>query len=344
MLTTNKQLTIIHKKMHEVNISFLVSGKEDEEGRTGNPSKELEADIKRIVLKLMKSHLISSDKLNCLQYTVFLLASEDKSFRSKMMTCCWDIFIAKTQHSIFRQAAISYLSGFLCRSKSAKNKVARKWLVKIINWIHDYLRLDSSNDLDYMNINLESNGAFYSACQAAFYLIAFRHADFVIDDDVSFLSNLELGSIISHPLNPLRAICAGIVSEFSKVTAFYQVCYCKNVIMRNNRITLPVIGDIASASPSTATKQLLDKYFPFDHYLLPRTKYLVAPHFREYEALVMSESEEDVEANDRDDGDGDDLLESMEDETGRQRRSSQSSATSRTRTISLTLISELNEI
>jgi len=54
----------------------LESGKEDEEGRTGNPSKELEADIKRIVLKLMKSHLISSDKLNCLQYTVFLLLAK----------------------------------------------------------------------------------------------------------------------------------------------------------------------------------------------------------------------------------------------------------------------------
>ena len=323
------------------------SGMEGEENAKKLAAEVTANDTKRIFLMLMKTHLISSDKINSLQYTIFLLASSNKSYRQKMLSSCWDIFTTKTQHSIFRQAAISYLSGFLCRSRPVKNKAARKWLVKIINWIHDYLRLDGSNDLDYMEVNLDANGPFYSACQAAFYVIAFRHSDFVVEDDVSFLSNLELNSIITHPLNPLRAISSNVVKEFSKVTAFYQVCYCKNVILRNNRITLPVIGNSSSERSATATKLMLDKYFPFDPYLLSRTKHLVAPFYREHVASLTSESEVEEEKEEDEGSDQEYILESPKGVAGRRSRclsSSSSTTQGRTRTISLTLTTELDEI
>jgi RNA polymerase I-specific transcription initiation factor RRN3 len=118
---------------------------------------------------------------------------------------------------------------------------------------------------------------------------------------------------VSHQLNPLRVMQSGVVKEFSKVVSHYQLAYCKTVMERNRRITLPVMG-LSSNSSSTVVKPLLlDNYFPFDPYMLPRTKHWVEPHYRPHESTLDYESadsseeegEEEGEAEGEEDGEED---------------------------------------
>lgn len=44
-------------------------------------------------------------------------------------------------------------------------------------WIHMYI--DTQDGLDSINWDLRIHSVFYSVCQAVFYIITFRHKDFV---------------------------------------------------------------------------------------------------------------------------------------------------------------------
>merc|ERR1712024_217829 len=95
------------------------------------------------------------------------------------------------------------------------------------------------------------------------------------------MGSLNINTLVTCHLNPLRVCLAGVVRNFSSVSRHYQLAYCQTIIERNNRINLPVIGHISSAN-LTCRPLLIDCYFPFDPYLLPRSKSWVTPFYREY--------------------------------------------------------------
>ena len=130
-------------------------------------------------LKLFTSHILTSDKLNSVQFIVFFLVNQSKAYIKQFLNINLEIFKSVNQASIIRQSAINHFGGFLCRSLEVGPKTLRKRLNQLVKWIHGYIGRDSSAACDYMAVNLTSHGAFYSACQAAFYVVAFRHADLV---------------------------------------------------------------------------------------------------------------------------------------------------------------------
>ena len=52
---------------------------------------------------------------------------------------------------------------------------------------------------------------------------------------MSYLRSLDINTIITHPLNPLRVINKNVLREFARIMTFYQVAYCNNIILRNKR-------------------------------------------------------------------------------------------------------------
>ena len=67
--------------------------------------------------------------------------------------------------------------------------------------------------------------------------------------------------------------------NFTSVARNYQLAYCQTVIERNNRINLPVVGNLSSANV-TGKPLLLDCYFPFDPYRLPNSKHWINEFYR----------------------------------------------------------------
>ena len=53
----------------------------------------------------------------------------------------------------------------------------RSYSMKLVQMacLQDYMERDGTHNLDFMVTNLSSHGPFYSASQALFYTIAFRH-------------------------------------------------------------------------------------------------------------------------------------------------------------------------
>eukprot|EP00088_Acartia_fossae_P015583 TRINITY_DN1856_c0_g1_i2.p1 TRINITY_DN1856_c0_g1~~TRINITY_DN1856_c0_g1_i2.p1 ORF type:complete len:806 (-),score=215.08 TRINITY_DN1856_c0_g1_i2:792-3209(-) len=355
MLDTSLEnlLTFVKKKtflVEEVKKSAATekddSKKEGAEEQLETFSKDTGDPMMQTFLKLFTTHILTSDKLNSVQFIVFFLVNQSKAYIKQFLNINLEIFKSVNQASIIRQSAINHYGGFLCRSLEVGPKTLRKRLNQLVKWIHDYIGRDSSAECDYMAVNLTSHGPFYSACQAAFYVVAFRHADLVENDDVTYLRSLDMNTIITHPLNPLRVINKNVLREFARIMTFYQVAYCNNIILRNKRITLPVIG-LSSAGPSTAQGKalMLDDYFPYDKYLLPKTVSLIKPLYREFQPLVNhvsdtdassgSDSEDSIDDADKQ-SDCSSFTAQQKQQQHQSRRRTPSSSSRRSRTLSVT--------
>ena len=153
----------------------------------------------------------------------------------------------------------------------------QSFLERIVDWIHGYIsaREDQPNSKrrghgDYMYVDIRAHGPFYAACQSALYIFAFRsvqtrrdvsyfalfifpsfpllkfctrHEEFVSNESLlRFLRGLNLSTVVTSRLNPLRVCLPSVVANFAAVARKYQLVYCDAIIERNARINLPVVG------------------------------------------------------------------------------------------------------
>merc|ERR1711874_94434 len=173
----------------------------------------------------------------------------------------------------------------------------------------DYLRtreLTAGQRLDFMHTDINKHGAFYSACQAIFYVFTFRHSDLTgRPESMRRLQGMSWQTLITSSLNPLRVCLPGIVKNFSSLAKNYQLAYCTAIVQRNSRINLPVVGSMSS---SKAKPLLLDCFFPFDPYMLEDSRVFVTNIYRPFTGEFIDDSEDEEE----DSGESEEEEEDME--------------------------------
>lgn len=194
-------------------------------------------------------------------------------------------------------------------------------LKRLMEWIHKYIaareerKSSKRSGDDPFFCDLKAHGPFYAACQAAFYIFAFRHQEFVAGGrkEMEFLSALGFQQVVTCSLNPLRVIMPSVVSNFSALVRHLQLAYCDTIIARNARITLPVVGSLSQSGGSKAL--LLDSFFPFDPYLLKKSRHYIDDSFRVYTgALVGNDDDEEEESGEEDEDNNDSDMDSVQEE------------------------------
>lgn len=105
--------------------------------------------------------------------------------------------------------------------------------------------------------------------------------------DLLFLQSLQLNSIVTSALNPLRVCQPAVATAFSGVTRAHQLAYCHTILERNARKKLATI----SGNDLLAPVESLDTFFPFDQYMLKKSGRRIEPIYRQYQA---SEAEERI--------------------------------------------------
>jgi len=254
------------------------------------------------LMDIYTSHLLPTFNIVHSQYIIFYLANIDPGLAQRFLTVTWRTFSSPNSPSITRQTAMSYLASFLSRSAVITPQQVLAHLGRLSSWAHSYVRTRESQDcgLDFMYTDLAKHGPFYSACQAIFYIFAFRHQELTATPKrLKAVQGLAWHSLVASGLNPLRVCLPGVVRNFSACARHYQLAYCQAVIERNNRINLPVVGSLSSGA--SVKPLLLDCFFPFDPCLLPRVKPWVETHYLQYQGLqgiLQTEEEDDEESSD----------------------------------------------
>lgn len=106
--------------------------------------------------------------------------------------------------------------------------------------------------------------------------------------DLLFLQSLQLSSIVTCQLNPLRVCFPSVVKAFAGITRSYQLAYCHTIIEKNNRKEL---ATIYSNNHSETNDEILNIYFPFDPCLLKELANIIKPIYLTYEDCNSSISE-----------------------------------------------------
>lgn len=102
-----------------------------------------------------------------------------------------------------------------------------------------------------------------------------------------------------------------IATNFANVSRHYQVVYCHAIIERNQRSDLPMARDVlhsAAAGQHSQYSTIIESYFPFDPYVLARSRRWIEPIYRQYVDYLSGGGGADE--------DEDDEMEDAEDETG----------------------------
>lgn len=250
-------------------------------------TKELYRDLLSVFDKL-----ILPTHASChVQYTLFYLCSFRLALAEAFLDHLWKILQNPSQPAVLRQAAAGYLGSFLARAKFIPVLSVRACLDLLLSWIHGYIdSQDGSGRQVCCDISL--HGPFYTACQAVFYTLIFRHRAMLeanMKKGLEYLQSLNLERVVMCQLNPLKVCLPSVTSMFAAITRKYQVVFCYTIIERNNRHVLPVVRSSAGGDSVTTNTNPLDSFFPFDPYLLKRSGQLIEPLYQVWDDLADTE-------------------------------------------------------
>jgi len=270
-------------------------------------------------MKIFSTHVLPTFNIVHTQFLYLYLASLSPTICSRFLLENWRIFSNPNTPSILRQTAMAYIASFLSRANFAPVNLVMTYLDRITSWAMSYIRSreTQASGMDFMYTDLNHHGPFYSACQAIFYVFAFRHTELTTSETrMKTLQGMSWQSLITSHLNPLRVCLPGVVRNFSAIARGYQLAYCTSIIQRNSRINLPVVGSLSQAS-SKGKPLLLDCFFPFDPYLLEETKDYVGQIYRPYTGEIIADSDEEESSDDESE---EDEVDTPDSGLGRKRR------------------------
>ncbi|XP_061455732.1 RNA polymerase I-specific transcription initiation factor RRN3 isoform X1 [Rhineura floridana] len=218
------------------------------------------------------------------QYIMFYLSSFKLGIAEAFVEHLWKKLRHPNTPAVIRQAAGNYVGSFLARAKFVPILTVKTCLDLVVSWLHTYIDNQDTGSKAFCDVAL--HGPFYAACQAVFYVVIFRHKQILdgnLKKGLAFLQSLNFERIVMCQLNPLKVCLPSIVNFFAALTRKYQIAFCDTIIERNRRQVLPVIRSSCGGDSVETCTNPLDSFFPFDPYILKRSKNVISPLYQFWE-------------------------------------------------------------
>lgn len=165
----------------------------------------------------------------------------------------------------------------LARGKFIPQTRIKQTLHDLCRWAHDYVeKSDSSQN----TTSVKAHMVFYAVCEAIFYVISFRSRDLTnSNENLTFLQSLQLSTLVTCHLNPLRVCLPAVATAFAGITRAHQLAYCHTILERNARRKLAMVYQNEIVMPD----ETLDTTFPFDPYLLKKSGAFIENIYQHYQ-------------------------------------------------------------
>lgn len=276
---------------------YLYSESHDGEGKLlWDKAKPLFQDL----IKIFDEVILLTHASNHVQFLLFFFLSFKPALGQFFIQMLWKKVSDVNIPPIIRQAAVCYMASFMARAMYLPLTVVKDTITEMSRWIHSYIdNEDGSNRSDLQDKRI--HGVFYTTCQSLFYIIAFRHKELIQNKGLNHLQSLGLTKIVTCRLNPLRVCLPVIVTNFAAIARSFQLAYCYAIMERNARSTLPTVYQDSSGLMSGISHTHLDEFFPFDPYLLKRSKAFIDPLYREYSGPAEKEKPQSPSKDEDDD-------------------------------------------
>ncbi|KAH6638025.1 RNA polymerase I-specific transcription initiation factor RRN3 [Boeremia exigua] len=266
------------------------------------------------------------------QFLLFHFSQTSADLTERFAGCCSHLAFDQLRPHILRVAAAAYLASFIARGAHVSGAVVRDVFDLLC---HHLERLRIQQEPGCKGPDLRRYGTYYAISQALLYTFCFRWRDLIVtpdghtptDEDIiyhegdfTWYNNVQeiIRRNIFSALNPLKICAPSIVAQFARMAHHLRFLYVYPLIETNKRVRLArsmagaYLGGIGGRETALSQKRgddmfLLDAYFPFDPYVLPRSKRWIEPDYVQWKPVPgMPVERDEEESEDEEEGDDED--------------------------------------
>ena len=265
------------------------------------------------------------------QFLLFHFSQMSPDLIDRFAVRCTQLAFDPSRPQILRVAAAAYLASFIARGAH----VPRETVCDVFELFGTQLEvLRQELEPTCKGPSLQRYGTYYAIAQALLYAFCFRWRDLIVtpdglppsDQDIVYHEgdfkwyrdvNKTLQKNIFSKLNPLKICAPPIVQQFARMAHHLRFMYVNSLIETNKRVRLARAVGVGSRETALTMKRgdeghLLDAYFPFDPYALPRSKKWMEGEYVQWKPIPGMEVPRDED--DEDDEDDEESEEESEDE------------------------------
>jgi RNA polymerase I-specific transcription initiation factor RRN3 len=232
------------------------------------------------------------------RYTQFLLfwaAQKAPRFSDHFCVSMVERAIDNTRPVGIRCAAAAYCASYVARAKLMPTKDVRAVVRILCRWLSEFVDVRS---VDCRVPDVNKFRPFYSVVQAVMYIFCFRWRELQeeIEDDNFGTSEMcwtaglnVMQKVITSPFNPLKICAPAVVDMFAKIANHTQFVFCYSIIEQNKRLG------------RGQEDMLLDSYFPFDPFLLRKSRRWIDDCYVVWTPIPGLEDEEEDSDDDEED-------------------------------------------
>lgn len=259
------------------------------------------------------------------QFVLFHFSQTSTDLINRFAGCCSHLAFDQGRPQLMRASAAAYLASFIARGAHVSRDVVRDVFDLLC---HHLEALRVTHEPSCRGPDLRRCSTYYAISQALIYTFCFRWRDLIVtpdgtpptDEDIiyhegdfTWYSSVQevLRQNIFCRLNPLKICAPTIVAQFARMAHHLRFMYIYPLIETNKRVRLARsmasgyldgIGGRETALTGKRGEQtfLMDAYFPFDPYVLPRSKRWVQGDYVEWKPVPGMPVEKDDEDDDED--------------------------------------------
>ncbi|KAF1912649.1 RNA polymerase I-specific transcription initiation factor RRN3 [Ampelomyces quisqualis] len=269
------------------------------------------------------------------RHTQFLLFhfSQTSAVRTEQFAgACSHVAFDQHRPHVLRVTAAAYLGSFIARGAHVSPDTVRA----VFDLLCHHLEIQrATHESGCKSPDLRRYGTYYAISQALLYLFCFRWRDLIVtpdglpptDQDIVYQegdfkwynSTQEIiRRNIFSKLNPLKICAPTIVTQFARMAHHLRFLYVYPLIETNKRVRLArslasgYLDGVGGRETALNAKKgenafLLDAYFPFDPYVLPKSKKWLERDYNSWKPVpgMPVEKEEDGD-EDEDEEEGSD--------------------------------------
>ncbi|KAF1975850.1 RNA polymerase I-specific transcription initiation factor RRN3 [Bimuria novae-zelandiae CBS 107.79] len=265
------------------------------------------------------------------QFLLFHFSQMTPDLIDRFAVQCTQLAFDQSRPQILRVAAAAYLASFIARGAH----VPRQTVCDVFELLGEQLEiLRKQLEPNCKGPDLRRYGTYYAISQALLYAFCFRWRDLIetadgrapTDHDIVYHEgdfkwykevNKTLQKNVFSKLNPLKICAPTIVQQFARIAHHLRFMYVNSLIETNKRIRLTNMVGVGSRETALTMKRgeegfLLDAYFPFDPYVLPRSKKWIEGDYVQWKPIPgmviprEDDEEDEEESDDETDADDDD--------------------------------------
>jgi RNA polymerase I-specific transcription initiation factor RRN3 len=277
------------------------------------------------------------------QFLLFHFSQTSADRTEQFAGACSHLAFDQNRPHILRVTAAAYLGSFIARGAHVSSDTVRA----VFDLLCHHLEiLRTTHEPGCKGPDLRRYGTYYAISQALLYTFCFRWRDLIVTadgnppsdydiidhvDDFKWYNNTQqiLHRNILSKLNPLKICAPTIVAQFARMAHHLRFLYVFPLIETNKRVRLArslasgYLDGMGGRETALSNKKgedtyLLDAYFPFDPYVLPKSKRWLEQDYVQWKPVpgmpVEKDDDDDEEEEDDDEEDDDDETDSDRDE------------------------------